>query len=199
MCWFYVVFFNILKIHCSIFLFIIFSDCDCVFSNKMLLKKTFKMLNLAPWWLISKLAAWTLCIPFRTNSVKYQPIGTDLGALSAISVFQSLNKLSPLVADFKIGSMNSAYTLQDQLSQILAHLDWFGRPKFFFCHFSHKINSAPWWLNSKLAAFTLCIPFRTNSFIYQPVVTDLGALNAISMFQSQNKLGPLYSGRFQNP
>ena len=148
-------------------------------------------INLAPWWLISKLAAWTLCIPFRTNSVKYQPIGTDLGALSAISVFQSLNKLSPLVADFKIGSMNSAYTLQDQLSQILAHLDWFGRPKFYFCRFSHKINSAPWWLNSKSAAFTLCIPFRTNSVIYQPVGTDLGTLKAISVFQSQNKLGPL--------
>ena len=45
-----------------------------------------------------------------------------MGALSAISVLQSLKKLSSLVADFKIGSMNSAYTLQDQLSQILAHL-----------------------------------------------------------------------------
>ena len=47
------------------------------------------------------------------------------------------NKLSPLVADLKIGSMNSAYTLQDQLSQILAHLDWFGHPKFYFCSFGH--------------------------------------------------------------
>ena len=32
----------------------------------------------------------------------YQPIGTDFGALSAVSVFQSLNKLSPLVANKKI-------------------------------------------------------------------------------------------------
>ena len=47
----------------------------------------------------------------------------DSGALSAISAFQSLNKLSPLVADFKMGFMNSVYALQDQLSQISAHLD----------------------------------------------------------------------------
>ena len=42
-----------------------------------------------------------------------------------------------MVADFKIGSMNSVYTLQDQLSQILAHLDLFGRPKFYFFGFGH--------------------------------------------------------------
>ena len=36
--------------------------------------------------------------------------------------FQSLNKLGPLVANYKIGSVNSAYTLQDQLSQLSAHL-----------------------------------------------------------------------------
>ena len=95
------------------------------------------------------------------------------------------------MADYKISLVHSSNTLQDQLSQILAHLDWFGRPKFYFCRFSHKINSAPWWLNSKSAAFTLCIPFRTNSVIYQPVGTDLGTLKAISVFQSQNKLGPL--------
>ena len=46
-----------------------------------------------------------------------------MGALSAILVFQPLNKLSPLVADYKIGYVNPAYTLQDQLSQISAHLD----------------------------------------------------------------------------
>ena len=61
--------------------------------------------------------------PFRTNSAKYQPIWTDMGALSAILVFRPLNKLGPLVADYKIGSMNPAYTLQDQLNQIWAHLD----------------------------------------------------------------------------
>ena len=49
----------------------------------------------ALWGLIPILAAWTLCIPFKTNSVKYQPIGTDLGTLCAISVFQSLNKFGP--------------------------------------------------------------------------------------------------------
>ena len=47
----------------------------------------------------------------------------DLGALSVIFAFQSLNKLSPLVADYKIGYVNPAYTLQDQLSQILAQMD----------------------------------------------------------------------------
>ena len=55
-------------------------------------------------------------MPFKTNSAKYQPIRIDLGALSAISAFQSQNKLGPLVADFKIGCMKSSYTLQDQLS-----------------------------------------------------------------------------------
>ena len=41
-----------------------------------------------------------------------------MGALSAILAFQSLNKLGPLVADYKIGYVDPAYTLQDQLSQI---------------------------------------------------------------------------------
>ena len=35
----------------------------------------------------------------------------DLGALSAISAFQSQNKLGPLVAEFKIGCIYSVYTL----------------------------------------------------------------------------------------
>ena len=61
--------------------------------------------------------------PYRTHSAKYQSIWTDLRALSAIFVFQSLNKLGPLVANFKISCMNSAYSLQDQLSQVSAHLD----------------------------------------------------------------------------
>ena len=52
-----------------------------------------------------------------------QPIWTDLRSLSAISAFQSQNKLGPLVAHFKIGCMNSAYTLQDQLRHISANWD----------------------------------------------------------------------------
>ena len=62
--------------------------------------------------------------PFNVN-FKYQPIRTDMGsrAPSAILVFRSLNKLGPLVANYKIGSMNLAYTLQNQLNQISAHLD----------------------------------------------------------------------------
>ena len=75
----------------------------------------FKPLN--PWHmltiirLITKSVKWRLLIPFKTNSAKYQPIQTDLGALSAISVFQSLNKHSPLVTVFRIGCINSAFTL----------------------------------------------------------------------------------------
>ena len=76
-------------------------------------------------------------VPFKTNSAKYQLIQTDLGAFSAISAFQSLNKRNPLVADFKIGCMNSVYSLQDQLSQISAHWDWFGRSK---CYFSVSVT-----------------------------------------------------------
>ena len=69
--------------------------------------------------------------------LKKWPYFFDLGALSAILVFQSLNKLGPLVADFIICSTNSAYTLQDQLSQILDNLDYFRSHKFYFCGFSH--------------------------------------------------------------
>ena len=47
----------------------------------------------------------------------------DLGTLRAISEFQSINKLGPLVANYKIGSMNPVYTLQNQVNQISAHLD----------------------------------------------------------------------------
>ena len=55
-----------------------------------------------------------------------------MGALSAILVFQSLNKLGVLVANYKIGSVNPVYTFQNQLNQISAHFDWYGR---FKCHF----------------------------------------------------------------
>ena len=41
-----------------------------------------------------------------------------MGALSAILAFQSLNKLSPLVVNYKICSVNPAYTLQNQLNKI---------------------------------------------------------------------------------
>ena len=138
--------------------------------------------------------------------------------------------------------METAYTFQDQLSQISVHSDWSGRIKCHFCvpvtkytqppgdwfqnqlhklciypskptqsnispfglicalqvlflRFSHKINLAPWWLISKLAARTLHIPFRTNSVTYQPIGTDLGALSAISVFQSLNKLGPMVANQ----
>ena len=42
----------------------------------------------------------------------------DLGALSAISAFQSLNKLGPLVADFKIAYMVPAGPHQDHFSPV---------------------------------------------------------------------------------
>ena len=63
-------------------------------------------------------------LPFNVN-FKYQPIRTDMGARapSAILAYRSLNKLSTLVANYKIGSMNPDYTLQNQLNQISAHLD----------------------------------------------------------------------------
>ena len=80
------------------------------------------LIKSAPWWPITKSATWTLGIPIRTNSAKSKPIWTNKVPESAIFVFQSLNKLSPLVADYKIGSANPAYTLQDQLCQIWAHL-----------------------------------------------------------------------------
>ena len=135
------------------------------------------LINSAHWWLITKSATWTVHIPYRTNSAKLQPIWPDLGALSVISVFQSLTKLSPLLAAFKIGCMNSAYIIQDQLSQISAHLDWFG---WFKCHF--WISVTPWWQISKSAMWTLHTPFRTDSAKYQPIWTDLGTLSAISVF-----------------
>ena len=37
--------------------------------------------------------------------------------------FSHLNKLGPLVANFKIGYVNSVHTIQDQGSQITTHLD----------------------------------------------------------------------------
>ena len=73
--------------------------------------------------LISNLNFRFAIIPFRTNLAKYQPIWTDLGALSAIFAFQSQNELGPLVAHFKIGCVNCVYTLQDQLSHISAYWD----------------------------------------------------------------------------
>ena len=88
-------------------------------------------------WFQNWLHEICLSIPFRTKSAKYQPIWTDLGTQSAIFAFLSLNKLGPLVADFKIGQMNSVYTLQDWLSQIWAHLDWFGSSK---CYFSVSVT-----------------------------------------------------------
>ena len=63
--------------------------------------------------LITKSVKWRLLIPFKTNSAKYQP---DLGAVSAISAFQSLNKLSPMVADFRIiflSSSQSVFSVRD--------------------------------------------------------------------------------------
>ena len=42
---------------------------------------------------------------------------------NGISVLMSLNNLSPLVANFKISYMNTAYALQEQHSQISVHLD----------------------------------------------------------------------------
>ena len=81
-----------------------------------------KLSTFSPSMLISNLN-FRFAKPFRTNSAKYKPIWTDMGALSAILAFQSLNKLSPLVANYKIGSVNLAYSLQNQLNQISAHLD----------------------------------------------------------------------------
>ena len=92
-------------------------------------------------WLITKSVKWRLLIPFKTNSAKYQPIQNDFGALSAIYVFQSLNKHSPLVAVFRIGCINSACTFQDQLSQISAHSDWFGPIE---CHFCVSVTKKTW-------------------------------------------------------
>ena len=90
-----------------------------------------KLSTFSPSMLISNLN-FRFAIPFRTNLAKYQPIWTDIVALSAILAFQSLNKLGPLVANYKIGSVNPVYTLQNQLNQISAHLDRYGRSK---CHF----------------------------------------------------------------
>ena len=81
-----------------------------------------KLSTFSPSRLISNLN-FRFAIPFRTNLAKYQPIRTDMGALSAIFVFRPLNKLGPLVANYKIGSVNLAYTLQNQLNQISAHLE----------------------------------------------------------------------------
>ena len=79
-----------------------------------------KLSTFSPSMLISN---FRFAIPFRTNLAKYQPIRTDMGARAAILAFQSPNKLGPLVANYKIGSLNLAYTLQNQLNQISAHLD----------------------------------------------------------------------------
>ena len=59
----------------------------------------------------------------QNQLTKYQLTWTDMGALSAILMFQSHNKLGPLVANYKMGSVNPAYTLQNQLNQMSAHLD----------------------------------------------------------------------------
>ena len=93
---------------------------------------TFKISQPACGWLQNQLNGDCLYL-----SVKYQPIWTDLRSVSAISAFQSQNKLGPLVAHFKIGCMNSVYTLQDQLSQISANWDWFGCSK---CYFSASVT-----------------------------------------------------------
>ena len=115
------------------------SQCDCFQNlayNKGPIGASFCHLITEPacGWLQNQLNGDCL-YPSRPTQPNISPfrVQTDLVALSAISAFQSLNKHSPLVAHFKIGCMNSAYTLQDQLSQISAHLDWFGRSKCHFC------------------------------------------------------------------
>ena len=118
--------------------------------DKMLLKVVVKMWQNIKATLMWKLSTFSpsrlisnlnfrFAIPFRTNLAKYQPIRTDMGARapSAILAFQSLNKPGPLVANYKIGSVNSVYTLQNQLNQISAHLDWYGRSK---CHFGVSVT-----------------------------------------------------------
>ena len=76
--------------------------------------------------------------------------------------------------------------LQDQLldQQITTHLDWFGP---YWCQFQSLNNSTSLWLITKSVKWRLLIPFKTNSAKYQPIQTDLGALTAISAFQSLNK------------
>ena len=60
-----------------------------------------KLSTFSPSMLISNLN-FRFAIPFRTNLAKYQPIRTNMGARAAILAFRSLNKLSTLVANFKV-------------------------------------------------------------------------------------------------
>ena len=77
---------------------------------------------------------------------------------NGISVLMSLNNLSPLVANFKISYMNTAYAhtakyqpIWTDLGAVSAICNWHKWHKCYFCVSVTKVNSAPWWPISKSA------------------------------------------------
>ena len=112
--------------------------------------------------------AWTMT---SSTSALYGP--TYVGSVSGICAFQILNKF---ITQFPGG------WFQNWLHEICLYPSGPSQPNIspfgliwalkvpFLC-FSHKINLAPWWPITKLAPWTLRIPFRTNSAKYQPIWT----------------------------
>ena len=87
------------------------------FCNQFATSSFNHQINSAPWWQIKKIRPLFI-YNYVCITLKKWPYFFDSGALSAISAFQSLNKLGPLVADFKIAYAVPAGPHQDHFSPV---------------------------------------------------------------------------------